>query len=112
MAFFDSDLYPLKLRLLEALDKGKTISFENLRRRISDGEFEELLQDAGHCPKPLLWDNFRQEITDAILNVLEGNIGDENEHFYVSRNGYCLLLAVIMELEQKGLTAGRHRPLQ
>lgn len=110
MPVYLSDLYPLKMRAIEALDRGKTISFEELRRRVVNGEFFELIDEAGNFPNPSTPDADRDEIIDALQSTLLGNLGDEDEHFYVSQNGYCLLLAVLLELERSSL-AGFCRPV-
>lgn len=109
MPFYISDLRPLKMRIIEALDRGESISFQELRRRIRDCEFTELIDSAGKYPNPPVPDVDWQELTDAIQEVLLVNEGDEGEHFYVEQNGYCLLLAVLHEVERAA--GGFHRPL-
>lgn len=107
MPFYVSDLHPLKMRILEALDRGKTITFHELHRHIFAGEFAKLVDEAGRYPKPPIPDSDWKEIAVAIQNVLLNNKNDEAEHFYVSRNGYCLLIAVLQEIERlyaKGLS--------
>lgn len=100
MPFYISDLLPLKMRAVEALDRGHTISFRELRQRITRGEFTELIDEVGNYPNPAIPDSDWQEIAEAIGNTLLVNEGDEAEHFYVSRNGYCLLIAVLHEIER------------
>ncbi len=108
MAFYASDLWPLMMRAVEALDRGETISFADLRRRIREGELRELVDEAGNYPEPAIPDVDWQDITNNLNDVLATNQGDEGEHFYVSRNGYCLLIAVLKEIERD--CDGLHRP--
>jgi hypothetical protein len=109
MALYQSDFVPLIMRTVEALDRGETIAFNELRQRISTGSFIDLMQHAGNFPWPSIPDHELQELTDALLNVLEVNRGDEAEHFYVSNNGYCLLIAALWEAMRS--SDGIQRPL-
>ncbi|MCE9555385.1 MAG: hypothetical protein K8T91_18705 [Planctomycetes bacterium] len=101
------DLEPLIFRALEALDAGRTITFDELRRRIRAGELWEVLQEAGKYPIPAIPDVDFQEITDTISDILEVNRGDEAEHFYISNNGYCLLIAVLREASRDAADVAR-----
>lgn len=101
MPFYSSDLYPLMMRALEVLDRRKTLTFEELRERIMQGEFRELI--AGNYPVPPIPDTDFQEITKAIKNVLIVNKNSENEHFYIGSNGYCLLVAVLLEIRREAV---------
>lgn len=77
--------------------------------RIADGEFRELINLTGSWPSLPMPDADWQEITERLMEVLVTNTGDEGEHFYVSRNGYCLLIAVLMEVDRM-YAEGRERP--
>src|SRR5689334_21631320 len=110
MPFFYSDLYPLKMRVLEALDKGKNLTFRELRDRIQQGEFTELINEAGRFVRPEIPDSDWQEITESIKSVLFSRINDEAETFYIQRNGYCLLMAVLLEIEKESKDIQRLPP--
>ena len=79
------DTYAVKMRILEALDRGDAISFDDLRRRVNNGGLKELIDNAGTFPNLSMPDADWDEITAAITSVLMGNVGDEFEHFYVKK---------------------------
>jgi hypothetical protein len=100
MPIYFSDLQPLMMRAVEALDRGEHIGFEQLRTRVGRGELGEVLQEAGQYPMPAIPATDWQELGDRIDEVLDVNRGDEGEHFYVARNGYCLLIAALWEVHR------------
>tara|TARA_E500000305_G_C3934132_1_gene194187 strand:+ start:438 stop:767 length:330 start_codon:yes stop_codon:yes gene_type:complete len=100
MPFYLDDLKPLIMRAVEALDRGEDLTFEELRRRVYNGELRELINEAGNYPEPVIPDVDWQEITDQLIDSLEISKHDEAEHFYVSQDGYCLLISLLIHLEQ------------
>ncbi len=88
------------MRCIQALDNGKRITFKELKKYIFENQLFELLADAGNYPGPdLIPEEDRTEINNCVREVWAGNLGDENEQFYIQNDGYCLLVALFHEIE-------------
>ena len=109
MAYYMSDLRPTIMRVVEALDRGESMSFHELRERLGESTLHQVLNQLGSCPMPILAVADREEIASKVIQILDDNIGNENEHFYVSNNGYCLLIAAFVELSRD--VTGAVRPV-
>jgi hypothetical protein len=111
MPIFSSDIEPALMRALEALDRGESITFQQLRERVFGGTLRGLIEQAGHYPGIGLtpyadW----VEINNAVRDTWAGSINDEAEHWYVSNNGYCLLIALLRQVDKLN-SLGPQRPI-
>jgi len=110
MPFYYSDVWPIISRCLESLDRGHCMTLDDLRNELDQGNLRQLADNAGHYPMPPIPPADFEELGHYLNETLQVNRGDEAEHFYVSQNGYCVLIAVLNEtVRQYG--AGYHRPL-
>ena len=109
MAFYTSDLDSLKLRTIQGLDQGKIVTFQEMRQAIHDGTLLKLLDRVGDSPIPPIPPDDLQEILDALGAILDSAIGQEEERFYVTTNGFCLLAAALLEVDRLR-SSGARRP--
>ncbi len=109
MAFYTSDLDPLKLRTIQGLDQGKIVTFQEIRQTVAEGTLLKLLDRIGDSPIPAIPPRDFQEILEALGSVLTSTIDREEERFYITTNGFCLFLAALLEVDRLH-SRGARRP--
>lgn len=110
MPVYLDDVRGMVGRLVEAIDDGDSVPIATVQAAAVSGELRALIERSGTYPissliTPADWD----ELTTYLADILVANRNSEGEHFYVSNNGYCLLVAVLMEVTRFHL-AGSNRP--
>ena len=100
MPFYTSDLDALKLRTIQGLDQGKIVTFQEIRQTVADGTLLKLLDRIGDSPIPAIPLRDFEEILEALEAVLTSAIDREEERFHITTNGFCLFLAVLLEVDR------------